>query len=464
MIGSAHILLGDCRERMAAMEAESVDAVVTDPPAGISFMGKLWDHDHGGRDKWIAAFAAIFRECYRVMKPGAHGLVWALPRTSHWTATALEDAGFEVRDVLLHLFGSGFPKSANVSKNIDKAAGDVRPETGETYLGATNISVPGAKYIVSAGAPTTGRTTVRVTSAASAASAAWEGWGTALKPAAEHWILVRKPLGSTVAACVLKHGTGAINVDGCRIGTTVETWHASRSFRPGISGGYTEGADKGPTQATGPAPSGRWPANCVLSHTPECREVGTRKVKGHAGYPNGPRGNRFSVGDGPDGSRTEAWAGHPDADVPAFDCAPSCPVRMLDEQSGESASPMSRERTPDGPAQATRSLGRTGGVRVGHGDSGGASRFFYTAKASRADREGSNHPCMKPTDLMRWLCKLVTPPGGLILDPFCGSGSTGVAAVAEGFRFIGIEQDADYVEIAKRRIANVAPLFNEEEF
>jgi site-specific DNA-methyltransferase (adenine-specific) len=174
---------------------------------------------------------------------------------------------------------------------------------------------------------------------------------------------------------------------------------------------------------------------------------------------------------------------------------------MLDEQSGESASPMSRERTPDGPAQATRSLGRTGGVQVGHGDSGGASRyflnvkpddessrFFYTGKASRSDREdgmptggrndeldpshklrgvkrqaANNHPTVKPTDLMRWLCKLITPPNGLILDPFCGSGSTGVAAVAEGFRFIGIEQDADYVEISKRRIANVAPLFNTEE-
>src|ERR1017187_8292629 len=152
---------------MATMEAESVDAVVTDPPAGISFMSKHWDDDHGGRDKWIAAFAAIFRECYRVMKPGAHGLVWALPRTAHWTATALEDAGFEVRDVLLHLFGSGFPKSHDVSKAIDRAAGMERPETGESYLGATNISVPGAKCIVSAGAQTEGRTTVRVTSAAS---------------------------------------------------------------------------------------------------------------------------------------------------------------------------------------------------------------------------------------------------------------------------------------------------------
>jgi hypothetical protein len=171
------------------------------------------------------------------------------------------------------------------------------------------------------------------------------------------------------------------------------------------------------------------------------------------------------------------YAGRADSDgtetVPAFVCSPPCPVRMLDEQSGESQSPISRERTPDGPAQATWSLGRTGGVQVGHGDSGGASRyflnvkpdaegtrFFYSGKASRADREGSTHPTSKPTELMRWLCKLITPPGGLILDPFCGGGSTGVAAVAEGFRFVGIEQDADYVEISKRRIANVAPLFN----
>jgi site-specific DNA-methyltransferase (adenine-specific) len=253
--------------------------------------------------------------------------------------------------------------------------------------------------------------------------------GTALKPAWEPIILARKPLAGTVAACVLKHGTGALNIDATRIGTdggTASTGEPNRKNQV-----YGDGMGGLPSV---PLLAGRWPANVLL-----------------------------------------------DEDA----------ARMLDEQSGESVSPTSRERTPDGPAQATWSLGSTGGVQVGHGDSGGASRFFYTAKASRSDRDeellrdggtgalrdggtgalrdggrteprGNHHPTVKPTDLMRWLCRLVTPPGGLILDPFAGSGSTGVAAVAEGFRFIGIEQDAEYVAIAKRRIANVAPLFDDD--
>jgi site-specific DNA-methyltransferase (adenine-specific) len=391
---------------MSTMDAESVDAVVTDPPAGISFMSKHWDDDHGGRDKWIADFAAIFRECYRVMKPGAHGLVWSLPRTSHWTATALEDAGFEVRDVLLHLFGSGFPKSHDVSKAIDKAAGAER-EVVETR----RVQRSSRSWECGTGMLAPGEQNFDRTAPATDAARTWAGWGTALKPAAEHWILVRKPIQGTVAACVLKHGTGALNIDATRIGTTVETWPATRSG----GGGYMvkHRGDKGPTEATGAAPPGRWPANVILSHG-ECA----------------------------DGI-----------------CAESCPVRMLDEQSGDTGA------NGGGVNRASRArqsgFGMTAGPSVECDNSGGASRFFYTSKASRADREGSTHPTMKPTDLMRWLCKLVTPPNGLILDPFCGSGSTGVAAVAEGFRFIGIEQDAEYVAIAERRIANVAPLFGE---
>ena len=282
-------------------------------------------------------------EALRVLKPGGHLLAFGGTRTFHRLTCAIEDAGFEIRDCCCFLYGSGFPKSKSMR------------EIGRPEL------------------------------------------GTALKPAWEPIILARKPLAGTVAACVLKHGTGALNIDATRIGTdggTASTGEPNRKNQV-----YGDGMGGLPSV---PLLAGRWPANVLL-----------------------------------------------DEDA----------ARLLDEQSGDTGA------NGGGVNRASRArqsgFGMTAGPSVECDNSGGASRFFYTSKASRADREGSTHPTMKPTDLMRWLCKLVTPPNGLILDPFCGSGSTGVAAVAEGFRFIGIEQDAEYVAIAERRIANVAPLFGE---
>ena len=188
----------DCLDWLKTIHDGSVDSCVTDPPAGISFMGKKWDHDKGGRDKWIDWFQSVMSEVHRVLKPGGHAVVWALPRTSHWTATGIENAGFEIRDVINHIFGSGFPKSHNVSKAIDKTAG-----------------VNEAKQ--------------------------WDGWGTALKPAHENWILARKPFKGTVAANVLEHGTGAINIDESRI----DFDDCEREVTPNTTG--------------------RWPANLILS-------------------------------------------------------------------------------------------------------------------------------------------------------------------------------------------------------
>jgi site-specific DNA-methyltransferase (adenine-specific) len=400
------IQVGDAREWIAKLRAESIDALVCDPPAGISFMGREWDHDYGHRDNWIKAFAEVFALALKTMKPGAHGLVWALPRTSHWTATALEDAGFEIRDIVMHLFGTGFPKSLDVSKAIknsyDEMTAAADPDTG------------------------------------------FEGWGTALKPAAEHWILVRKPLIGTVAANVLAHGTGGLNIDGCRIGFTVETWPSSRggNTRRSMAGG--EMLDPN----TGAAPAGRWPAHLTLDE--------------------------------------EAAA-------------------MLDAQSG-----YLKDGTTGVKAGGFGKKGASSGVTYGgtgyeheastYGGSGGASRFFYVAKASRSEREAglddlpaktggeatgrvdgtdglkspragagrtggarNHHPTVKSVALMRWLIRLVTPPGGIVLDPFMGSGSTGVAALAEGMKFIGIEKEAEYVEIARRRIAAAAPAAPSEE-
>ncbi len=406
---------GDALDELAWLGDCSIDALVTDPPAGISFMGKAWDKDKGGRDHWIPEMSAIFRECLRIMKPGAHGLVWALPRTSHWTATALEDAGFEVRDVVTHLFGTGFPKSLNVGKAIDKAAGEKRDTvrvkaSNPKAIGGGIDGMKGATrpYIERAlqgdGFHETAGP-VPVTDAAKR----WEGFGTALKPAAEMWILVRKPLGGTVAACVLENGTGALNIDGCRIGMSQEDRDAARvpqrnNLRMFIGEG--EGRSE---QKFDPHVQGRWPANVTLSHSPDCVE----------------------------------------------ECASGCPVAELNRQSaagGMHGAGASRE--------GKREAGKTGMFGLdgdGHrfGDSGGASRFFYVSKPSKKERgEGNDHPTVKGIALMRWLVRLITPPGGTVLDPFMGSGTTGLACLEEGFDFVGVEQDEHYHEIASRRLAD----------
>ena len=374
-----HIAHGDCLQILQQLSDCCIDAIVTDPPAGIGFMNKEWDKDKGGRDQWIAWLSEIMRECLRVLKPGGHALVWAIPRTSHWTATAIENAGFEVRDRVSHFFGSGFPKSLNIGN----------------------------------------------------------GRGTALKPACEDWWLARKPLDGTVAANVLEHGTGALSIDACRIGYQNDADRANAV--PGTTPATQNGSGQTHGKMTRTAfvrPEGRWPANVIL-----------------------------------------------DEDA----------ARELDEQSGMLKSgsiALHHKRT-------TSKTKNTYGERAAppeerQGDSGGASRFFYVAKPSTREREAglnhlpkksagelvdreegsagmsnpragagrtsggraNHHPTVKPIALMRYLCRLITPPGGVVLDPFCGSGTTGIGAVLEGFNFLGIEREAEYITIANARIAH----------
>ena len=337
---------GDCLDVLRTLPDASVDSVVTDPPAGIAFMGKAWDEDKGGRRQWIAWMAEVMAECLRVLKPGGHALVWALPRTSHWTATALEDAGFEVRDCLVHVFGSGFPKSHNLAKQ-------------------------------------------------------WQGWGTALKPASEHWWLVRKPLVGTVAANVERYGTGALNIDASRVGTVA--WKHPGSPAVGTSA-YGDYAGSEARTHEG----GRWPPNLLLSHTEDCVEGA---------------------------------------------CADGCAVAEMDGQSGTTRS---RVGKPRGSATSGDGWGMTA-TGAEYADSGGASRFFpvfrYQAKPSQSEKGATNvHPTVKSIGLMDWLIRLVTPLGGVVLDPFLGSGTTGVAAAKGGFGFIGIEREAEYLAIARARI------------
>jgi DNA modification methylase len=436
--------LGDCLLHLRTMEECTFDSLVTDPPAGIGFMGKDWDHHRGGRDQWTAWMTEIMRECLRVLKPGAHGLVWALPRTSHWTATALEDAGFEVRDVVTHLFGSGFPKSLDVSKAIDKAAGAERESHGKNpnYRKGEPLKFSGQNA-----RPNLVGNFGDITAPATDDAKTWQGWGTALKPASEHWILVRKPISEkTVAANVLKWGTGALNIDASRIGVAEDDPNKRQD-----TGGYASLESKAntpnaPYNSTRGATltQGRFPANLVLSHTPYC----TDEI-----------------------------------------CDLECAIQMLDEQSGLAKPQRARIVT----SQPCDSIGtfktKLKQTSVPEDSGGGASRFFYCAKISKSERNaglddctekvrrsdarpnsgdssgkfpdhdsrersGNHHPTVKPKKLMAYLIRMVTPPGGAVLDPFMGSGSTGVAAHELGHAFVGVEQDPDYFEIAQKRISH----------
>jgi site-specific DNA-methyltransferase (adenine-specific) len=434
--------LGDCAapEGLVSLPTASVGALITDPPAGIGFMGKEWDGDKGGRHGWVGWLTGIMRECLRVLKPGAHGLVWALPRTSHWTATALEDAGFEIRDVITHHFGTGFPKSLDVSKAIDAAAGAEREVVGNHGRSFRPHADGGNDGWQRPSHDVLGA----ITAPATPAAKQWAGWGTALKPASEHWILVRKPLDGTVAANVQRHGTGALNIDGSRIAAI--DGYAENNVTQGINTARTSYVPAVGRRTFEPSLAGRWPANLVLTHAPDCGET----------------------------------------------CAPGCPVAELDTQSGICDS--------HGNGQVVRSGidyngGNGGPMPPIAADSGGASRFFYCAKPSRDERDAgcaslpirsggeatgrkdgsaalssprtgagrgggarNDHPTVKPAELMEWLIRLITPPGAtlLILDPFAGSGTTGVAAIRLHHGFVGWEREPGYHQIATKRLQAAA--------
>ncbi len=322
------LLHGDCLQVLREIEDSSIDSVVTDPPYGLAFMGKKWDYDVPSVEIWT--------ECLRVLKPGGHLLAFAGTRTQHRMAVRIEDAGFEIRDMLAWVYATGFPKSHNLK-------GD------------------------------------------------WEGWGTALKPALEPITMARKPLSGTVAANVLWHGTGAINVDECRV--KAEQGDEPLRWAHGRGLGFHGAEDRGPCEAlTSP---GRWPSNLIHDGSDEV--VGLFPANAGASAPvKGTEASMASVG---------AVTGKRDRVPGAF-----------------------------------------------HADTGSAARFFYTPKASTAERQGVTHPTVKPLDLMAYLCRLITPPNGTILDPFMGSGTTIKAAMSEGFKAIGIERDPDYFAMAQQRL------------
>ena len=430
------LIPGDCRDALAHLSDNSIDAVVTDPPYGLSkepdmaevlrhwlagddyehtgagFMGKTWDSFVPGPTVWA--------EVHRVLKPGGHCLVFAGTRTFDMMALALRLAGFEIRDTLSWLYGQGFPKSLDVSKAIDKAAGAEREVVGRN----PNFRDPDTNadhHQRWNGATMTGA----VTAPATPEAEQWDGWGTALKPAWEPIIVARKPFPGTVAANVLEHGTGALNIDGCRIGT------GDALVRPAVARRDNAVYGGGLGVGVQSEPAGRWPANVLLGHHEDCVH--------------------------PDGTET----------VPAWECVEDCPVRLLDEQVGpltSGAPAVRRESGADRSGNTGAAFGAesrpAGSQMVGYGDTGGASRFFYQAKAAKRERqfgmpegERNSHPTIKPWAVMEWLVRLVAPPGGVVLDPFCGSGTTGIAAMREGFHFVGCERDEDYAaRIARPRL------------
>jgi DNA modification methylase len=370
---------------LAKYDGPLFDSCVTDPPYELGFMGKGWD------STGIAFQVETWRRVYDALKPGAHLVAFSGTRTYHRMACAIEDAGFEIRDQLAWAYGSGFPKSHDVSKAIDKAAGAEREVVGRKADFAKFNSAGYGTSVVNVAARQSREVAGMETAAATPEAQKWQGWGSALKPAWEPICLARKPLAEkNIAANVLAHGTGAINVDGCRVGT--EQTVTVRSGDSGGNGAFGRDERKGEWLN----PPGRFPAN--LCH---------------------------------DGSE-DVLAGFPETGVSTGGLTAGIGVGGGNDRLGN---------------------GSLGGNAGGLGDSGSAARFFYSAKAGPLDRLGTAHATVKPVDLMRWLCRLITPPGGHILEPFAGSGTTGIAAMAEGFDCTMIELEAEHVADIERKLA-----------
>lgn len=451
------LLNGDCLDKLKELENNSIDSIVTDPPYGLSFMGKKWDYDVPSVEIW--------EECMRVLKPGGHLLAFAGSRTYHRMAVRIEDAGFDIRDQIMWIYGSGFPKSHNVANGIDKKNGagnrghaissgnKFHPTTGEARASGEQLD----KY-----------------EARTEEGKGWEGWGTALKPAHEPIVMARKPFKGTVADNVLEYGVGGINIDGCRVGN--ETITQRQYDRTPEHGGQWGNASKRETNGVITETEGRWPANIIFECTCE-----NPKVKQNTNTPYNYNENEYKVDGFISNIKPNAPSNYNDTNSGVIHTDPNCPCYILDQQSGIQTSTKWKKKHND----SVGGVFGGGNMHEGnsYGDSGGASRFFYCPKANKSDRdegltteaksikgrdEGQDkmavaykarpterqniHPTVKPTDLMAYLIRLVTPKDGIVLDPFMGSGSTGKAAVLEGMGFVGIERELEYYEIAKQRI------------
>ncbi|MDD5511316.1 MAG: site-specific DNA-methyltransferase [Dehalococcoidales bacterium] len=427
------LICGDCLLELAKLPANSVDAIITDPPYGlgdvkdIGALLKSWMAGESGDEavgkggfmgqEWDRAVPPprIWKECIRVLKPGGHMLVFAGTRTQDLMGISIRIAGFELRDEISYygafnwINGSGFPKGLNISKAIDQVAGAEREVVGYRVEADDNRSV---------------EQRFRLTAPSTEEAKRWEGWQSGLKPAHEPILMFRKPLDGTIIQNVLKYGTGGINIDGCRISTSSDTRINAKGGENGLQGSSTFRIRERRAEEQA-IPKGRYPSNVILSHHQGCVET----------------------------------AGN-------WECHSECPVGQMPFSASGDLSALQRKAE-------NRIYGKKPNNAQGEWkkNSGSAARFFYCAKASVADREdgleaeegksGNTHMTVKPTDLMRYLCRMVVPPGGVVLDPFMGSGSTGKGAVLEGVDFIGIEKEERYVEIARARIEFAQKLADE---
>jgi site-specific DNA-methyltransferase (adenine-specific) len=418
---SHQILLGDCRDRLKELPDNSIDSIVTDPPYELGFMGKSWDASG------VAYDVTVWQECLRVLKPGGHLLSFGGSRTYHRMACAIEDAGFQIRDQIMWVYGSGFPKSLNISKAIDKAAGAEREVVG-SKLGQAGYHLQGHSSSTGAFNHGLGSSTLEtrlasslITAPATAEAKEWQGWGTALKPAHEPIVLARKPIVGTVANNVLTHGTGGINIDGCRVGN--ESVQTNRYNAKGDMTSF-HGSQAGNSYVSN-IHEGRFPANFIHDGSDEVLQL-FPDTKG--GTWNTTKGARHFNNDGePTGYATSKSDSSSGSAARFFYCAKAS-KKDRNEGLDQFEEKRDADRTKDDGAGGDNPRNRSNTAKLNH------------------------HPTVKPTDLMRYLCRMITPPNGIVLDPFTGSGSTGKAAVLEGFSFIGVEQSEEYIAIAEARI------------
>lgn len=521
MDNNMKILHGNNIELLKSIPDNSIDAVVTDPPYGLGkepnaellmqdwiakgyhevkgsgFMGKEWDA--------FVPQPIFWKEVFRVLKHGGHVVSFFGTRTYDWGVMAMRFAGFEVRDCLQWLYGSGFPKSYNIAKGIEgkmvngsASWNDWKKLDGEKEQVNWGYSKQQAEQGYRDDYTESNKERVGKVKFQSEEAKYWDGWGSALKPANEPIVLARKPLekGLSIADNVLKYGTGGINIDGCRVGTEERSYKGMSANIPSGAGTFRD--DNWTPKDIEVNVSGRFPANVILTHHPDCECVGTKKVKPSNGSGKASeKGGGFSKGMFGNGNSDNIGGGFTDENgeetIEDWNCHEDCPIKILDEQSGSVGGDSRKSKsTYDkgiwGNAKAVES-------KALYNDKGGASRFFYVAKASQKERNkgledfdkkplafsnqakaelargntefadetkmhnkvqfrANNHPTIKPIKLMQYLVRLVTPPNGVVLDPFMGSGTTGIACKLEGFDFVGMEQDENYHKIAQARIEN----------
>lgn len=445
------LILGDCKEKMKEIESNSVDSIVTDPPYELGFMGKKWD------SSGIAYDVEVWSEALRVLKPGGHLLAFGGARTHHRMMVAIEDAGFEIRDCLMWLYGSGFPKNHNISKAIDKSLGAERKIIGKkkgTYADIKRDNKTGQDGLHGGIATNRPRVESYITAPTTSKAIQWEGWGTALKPAHEPIVLARKPLSEkTIVKNVLTHRTGGINIDDCRIETEdLLSIGSNNRKNANINFGMKDNKE-----VQGQHKLGRFPANVILECI--CDEVIAGKNEGVViNTKNSKSANDtiYKLGI----SQGEQDAPRMYKDTGDIHTNPECPCYILNEQAPSVGNAYNGKRKK----QSTGGTGHTLTKEHKVGESAGlfdglsgASKFFYCAKASKGERNKgidivNTHPTVKPIKLMEYLVRLITPPNGMVLDPFMGSGSTGCACAKLGFNFTGIEMSEESFLISQKRI------------